>query len=98
MKIECGCGRKYVTLNLDDENNPFEVFDKMGKPGGCANSNSEAIARLISWGLRSGASIQDAIKHLRGIQCNMIVHDGPTSCADAIGIALAELLKSRMSE
>jgi len=88
MMVKCGCGNKYVTLNFDSEGNPFEVFDIMGKAGGCASANSEALARLLSWGLRSGASLDDAIRHLSGIQCNEPVHDGALSCPDAIGSAL----------
>lgn len=98
MKIVTGCGNKYVVLNFTETDEPFEVFDIMGKAGGCACSNSEAIARLISWGLRSGADILEAIKHLRGIRCHNEVHEGATSCADAIALALTELLKKKKGE
>lgn len=92
-KIETGCGRKYITLNFNDAGEPFEVFDIMGKAGGCASANSEAIARLITWGLRSGASLDEAIKHLRGIRCHEPIHNGATSCADAMAVALIEISK-----
>jgi hypothetical protein len=93
ISIKCGCGCCFITLNLDDEKKPFEVFIKMGKAGGCATATSEAIARLLSWGLRSGAELTDAIHHLRGIQCNIPVHDGPVSCVDALAIGLIKLLE-----
>ena len=93
-RIQCGCGKIYLTLNFD-EDKPFEVFDVMGKAGGCAAATSEAMARLLSWGLRSGASLEDAIKHLRGIQCHQPVHEGAKSCPDAIGMALEAMINQK---
>ena len=53
-EITTGCGKMYVTINQDQEGNVFEVFTSIGKAGGCAQSQSEAIGRLISLNLRSG--------------------------------------------
>lgn len=85
-KTTTGCGDLFVTVN-DKEDKPFEVFVTMGKGGGCASAQSEAIGRLASLCFRSGIEYKDVIKQLIGISCHsMVVVDGEKvlSCADAI--------------
>jgi ribonucleoside-diphosphate reductase alpha chain len=86
-KITTGCGNLYITINEDEEGNPFEVFMQMGKAGGCAASQLEAIGRLVSLALRSGMDLKSIIDQLRGIRCPSPSwsKDGRIfSCADAI--------------
>ena len=62
----------------------------MGKAGGCASCNTEALGRLISLALKKGASAHEIVEQLKGIRCHVPYGLGPnaTSCADAIGKAL----------
>jgi ribonucleoside-diphosphate reductase alpha chain len=93
-KMITGCGSLYVTMN-EDENGLFEVFAVMGKSGGCAASQTEAISRLISLGLRCGVDPHHIIKQIKGVRCpNQAWEKGGRiySCADAIAKALERYL------
>ncbi len=90
QRMETGCGRLFVIMN-DDEIGPREVFANMGKAGGCAASNTEALGRLISLAFKKGAAPADVVEHLKGIRCHVPYGIGPNatlSCADAIGKAI----------
>lgn len=94
QRIETGCGHLYVTVNSDNEG-PCEVFTQMGKVGGCASAQLEAIARLTSLGLRSNIKLESIIRQIRGIRCpNPMWHKGKvvTSCADGLAKALETFL------
>jgi ribonucleoside-diphosphate reductase alpha chain len=90
QRVDTGCGKLFVIMN-DDEYGAREVFANMGKAGGCASSNTEALGRLISLALKKGASPQEIVEQLKGIRCHVPYGMGPNatlSCADAIGKAL----------
>jgi ribonucleoside-diphosphate reductase alpha chain len=89
-RMETGCGKLFIIMN-DDELGPREVFANMGKAGGCASSNTEALGRLISLALKKGAAPGEIVEQLKGIRCHVPYGLGPNatlSCADAIGKAL----------
>ncbi len=94
-KVGTGCGNLYVTINEDDKGLPFEVFTQMGKAGGCAASQLEALARLASLALRSGIEINTIIEQLRGIRCPAPSWEKGGrifSCADAIARVIEQRL------
>lgn len=97
-KVGTGCGNLYVTINEDDKGLPFEVFTQMGKAGGCASSQLEACARLVSLTLRSGIEINAIIEQLRGIRCPSPSWEKGGrifSCADAIARVIEQRLTKK---
>ncbi len=90
MRMETGCGNLYVTTN-ETHQGPFELFAHIGKTGGCAASQTEAIGRLVSLALRSGVDARAVARQLRGVRCPYPAWNRGhkvLSCADAIGQAL----------
>src|SRR5947209_11817037 len=83
----------FVNITEDDKGQPFEVFVTLGKAGGSAMADVEAMGRLMSLALRSGIPIMEIHRQLRGISSDRAVGLGPhkvLSVPDAIGIAIEE--------
>ncbi|MFL3008806.1 MAG: adenosylcobalamin-dependent ribonucleoside-diphosphate reductase [Candidatus Neomarinimicrobiota bacterium] len=98
-RIRTGEGTLYITIN-EDENGLCEVFTTIGKAGGNAAAQSEAISRLISLSLRSGLDPNAIVRQLKGISGpNPTWEDGRLilSTPDAIGKALDDYLKEKDS-
>jgi ribonucleoside-diphosphate reductase alpha chain len=89
--LNTGCGNLYVTINEDGDGDLFELFTQMGKAGGCAASQAEAIGRLVSLALRSNIDPAEVMKQLKGISCHSPAWTNGgkiSSCSDAISKAL----------
>ncbi len=97
-KVGTGCGSLYVTINEDEAGHPFEVFMQMGKAGGCAASQLEAIGRLVSLAFRSGVEVKSIVDQLRGIRCPSPSWEKGGrifSCSDAIARAVEQHLSEK---
>ncbi|HYD52400.1 MAG TPA: vitamin B12-dependent ribonucleotide reductase [Gemmatimonadaceae bacterium] len=93
IRKETPLGTMFVHLTEDDRGQPFEVFVTLGKAGGSAMADAEAMGRLISLALRSGIPLMEIHRQLRGISSDRAVGLGPNkvlSVPDAIGLALEE--------
>jgi len=96
-RVNTGCGYIYVTVNFDSRG-ISEVFSTLGKAGGCAAAQLEAISRLTSLALRSGIDIDSIVKQLRGIRCPSIAWEqghAILSCADAIASVLEKYIREK---
>jgi ribonucleoside-diphosphate reductase alpha chain len=90
-RMKTGCGNLYVTINEDAGGNPVEIFTQIGKAGGCATSQCEAIGRMASLAMRGGILPGEIVKQMRGISCHIPVgfgSDKVMSCSDAMAKAM----------
>ena len=89
-QMQTGCGPLYITIN-EDQAGLFELFTTMGKAGGCAASQCEAIGRMVSLAWRSGVHSRQVVKQLLGISCHAPSGFGNNkvlSCADGVAKAI----------
>ncbi|MGZ8851567.1 MAG: vitamin B12-dependent ribonucleotide reductase [Thermoanaerobaculia bacterium] len=97
-RIETPLGTMFLNITEDDRGQPFEVFINLGKAGGAAMADAEAMGRLISLALRSGIPIREVHRQLRGIASDKAIGLGPNkvlSVPDAIGIALENWMREK---
>lgn len=86
-----GCGKISISLDEDSNGNAFkDVTIKMGKGGGCASCQNEAVSRLVEINLKNNIHPLEIAKQLHGIVCHNAT-DTIKSCADATGQAIKHL-------
>ncbi len=92
-------GNMHVKVTVDPTSGrEREVFAQLGKGGDVANSDLEAICRMLSLWLRSNGSLEIAIKQLDGIGSSLSVptKDGRImSLADGLATALQRYLDAK---
>ncbi len=97
-RVDTGCGALYVTINAD-RFGPFEMFANLGKGGGCAAAQIEALARQASLAMRSGVDPWQIVKQLKGIRCPNpknaplgMAEEAVLSCPDGMARAMEKYL------
>ena len=60
-------GDLYLTVALDGDGEPFEVFGRMGKSGTFEQGVTELACRLISLHLRRGTPVEEIVDQCRGV-------------------------------
>jgi len=92
-------GNMHVKVSVDpSQDREREVFAQLGKGGDVANSDLEAICRILSLWLRANGSLDLALKQLEGIGSSLTVptKDGRImSLADGLGHALRRYLQAK---
>jgi len=92
-------GNMHVKITVDPKSGrDLEVFAQLGKGGDIANSDLEAICRLISLWLRAGGSLQHVVRQLKDIGSTLQVptRDGKImSLGDGLARALMKYTKAR---
>lgn len=93
------CGKLYITINRDENDNLVEVFIDSGKSGGCS-ANAECLGRFASAAMRNGMSIDSIVDITKGVKCSACTNmkgkakqiDG-LSCGDVLARTIQEEYK-----
>lgn len=100
-RLDTPLGTAYITVNVNGEGEPFEVFLNVGKAGSDTAAVAEAIGRLISLALRipsplsSTRRLKQVVKQLKGIGGGRSLgfgRDRVRSLPDGVAQVLAEHL------
>lgn len=101
-KITTPVGEAFITINRDEQDQPFEVFVTVGKGGMHTMADAEAMGRLVSLSLRLGRNghpsnpkevagkIANQLKGIGGASSVGFGKNRVMSLADAIAKVLAE--------
>jgi len=101
FRVPTPLGTAYLTINADEEGEPFEAFLTVGKAGSDTAAVAEAIGRLVSLNLRLPSPLtprkrlRQVMKQLQGIGGGRQIGFGSEqvrSLADGVARALAEYL------
>ena len=99
-KLSTELGNLYVTICLDDDGNPFEVFGSLGKAGSLQHGVTELACRLVSLHLRRGTPIDEIVDQCQGISEMQpwpnVMEDGSTVYVRGLGDAIALILRSQL--
>jgi len=92
-------GNMHVKITVDPKTGrELEVFAQLGKGGDIANSDLEAICRMISLWLRAGGSLRHVIRQLKDIGSSLQVptRDGKImSLGDGVARALQKYYRAK---
>ena len=98
-KLQTEMGSLFVTVSVDEEGEPFEVFGFLGKGGSFQHGVTELACRLISLHLRRGTPLAEIIDQMQGIQemapfWNQL--DGKSVPVLGLGDGIAHILKAHL--
>ena len=101
-KMQTEYGNLYVTVSVDEDGDPFEVFGHLGKGGSFQHGVTELACRLISLHLRRGTPLAEIIDQIQGISemqpfFNQM-GDGTTVAVLGLGDGIAHILKAHLGD
>ena len=99
-KLQTEMGSLFVTISVDEDGEPFEVFGFLGKGGSFQHGVTELACRLISLHLRRGTPLEEVIDQMQGIQemqpfWNQL-GDGRNVPVHGLGDGIAHILKAHL--
>ena len=99
-KLSTEMGSLFITVCLDEDGEPFEVFGSMGKGGSFQHGVAELACRLISLHLRRGTPLAEIIDQCQGIAEMQpffnTMPDGRSVAVLGLGDGIAHILKAHV--
>ena len=99
-KLQTEFGSLFVTVSVDEDGEPFEVFGFLGKGGSFQHGVTELACRLISLHLRRGTPLEEVIDQIQGIQEMQPffnpMPDGRSVAVLGLGDGIAHILKDHL--
>ena len=100
--LDTSQGELYLTVALDGDGEPFEVFGRMGKSGTFEQGVTELACRLISLHLRRSTPLEDIVDQCRGVggmepRLNRLGNEKPVFVR-GLGDGIAHVLKGFVRE
>ena len=94
VEVETAGGTMFVTVNVDEHRQPFEVFLRIGKAGEVEYAHLEGLGRMISYCLRIGGDPEGIIDHLKGITSEPVWSKGALirSAEDGVAYVLHRIM------
>ena len=99
-KLQTEFGNLFVTVSMDEDGEPFEVFGALGKGGSFQHGVTELACRLISLHLRRGTPLEEVVDQIQGI-AEMTpffnqMPDGKSIAVLGLGDGIAHILKAHL--
>ena len=99
-KLQTEFGSLFVTVSVDEDGEPFEVFGHLGKAGSFQHGVTELACRLISLHLRRGTPLEEVIDQMQGISEMQpfwnTLPDGRSVPVLGLGNGIAHILKGHL--
>ena len=100
-RLNTELGSLFVTVGLDEDCQPFEVFGSLGKAGSLQHGMTELACRLVSLHLRRGTPLDEIIGQVQGISEMQPwpnrMDDGRTVYVRGLGDAIALVLRDYLA-
>ena len=99
-RLQTEMGNLFVTVSVDEDGEPFEVFGALGKGGSFQHGVTELACRLITLHLRRGTPIEEIVDQIQGIAemqpfWNQL-GDGRSVPVLGLGDGIAHILKAHL--
>ena len=100
-KLGTELGSLYITIGLDEDGRPFEVFGSLGKAGSLQHGMTELACRLVSLHLRRETPLDEIIGQIQGISEMQPwpnrMDDGRTVYVRGLGDSIALVLRDYLA-